>query len=142
MKRCEEIMTPEPICCAPDDTADHVAHLMKSREIGPVPVVEDRKVVGIVTDRDLAMKVVAEGRNAKKTMVKEIMTSEVVTCHGGDDVQKALDAMTQHRVRRIPVVDQHDLIVGMIAQADVAVKLAEPERLARMVKEISMSGRR
>jgi CBS domain-containing protein len=115
---------------------------MKSKEIGPVPVVQNRKVIGIVTDRDLAMKVVAEGRNARKTKVKEIMTPEVVTCHADDDVQRALDAMTRNQVRRIPVVDEHDDIVGMIAQADVAMKMSEPEKLARVVKEISRPDKR
>ena len=142
MKRCEELMTREPVCCAPDDTTDRVAHLMKSREIGPIPVVMNRKVVGIVTDRDLAVKVVAEARDAKKTKVKEIMTADVVTCRDDDDVQSALNAMTENQIRRIPVVDAQDRIVGMIAQADVAVKLAEPEKVARMVREISLSDNR
>jgi CBS domain-containing protein len=105
-------------------------------------VVEKRKVIGIVTDRDLALKVVAEGRNARETRVREVMTPEVVTCRADDDVQQALDAMTVNQVRRIPVVDQHDDIVGMIAQADVAMKLAEPEKVARVVKEISRSDKR
>ena len=142
MKRCEELMTRGPVCCAPDDTTDHVAHLMKSKAIGPVPVVEKRKVIGIVTDRDLAMKVVAEGRDARKTKVREVMTPEVVTCRADDDIQQALDAMAVNQVRRIPVVDQRDDIVGMIAQADVAMKMPEPEKVARVVKEISRSDKR
>jgi len=139
MQRCEEIMTRDPVCCAPGDTAVRAAQLMKSCDIGPVPVVESRKVVGIVTDRDLALKVVAEGRDAARTKVGEIMTSEVVTCRSDDDVQSALDAMMENQLRRIPVVDRQNVIVGMIAQADVAVKMAESGQVAGVVKEISRS---
>jgi len=141
MKRCEEVMTKDPVCCAPDETAAHAAGLMKSEEIGPIPVVENRKVVGIVTDRDLAMKIVAEGRDAKKTRVRDVMTPRVVTCHDDDDLQKALDSMQRHQVRRIPVLDRRDLLVGMIAQADVATKVKEPEKVAGVVREISRPDR-
>jgi CBS domain-containing protein len=84
----------------------------------------------------LALKVVATGRDSKKTRVEEVMTREMVTCHPDDDLQKALDLMGQHQVRRIPVVDQQGAIVGIIAQADVA-RMEEPKKTAEMVEEIS-----
>jgi CBS domain-containing protein len=92
-----------------------------------------------VTDRDLALKIVAEGRDAKSTKAEEVMTRKVVTCRGEDDVQKALDAMSEHQLRRIPVVDNDNKIVGIIAQADVATRVDQPAKTAEVVKDISQS---
>jgi CBS domain-containing protein len=135
-------MTMNPACCLPNDTVAKVAQMMRSKDIGPVPVVENeqtRSLVGIVTDRDLALKVVAEGRDAKTTTAAEVMTRKVVTCHAEDDLQKALDAMSEHQLRRIPVVDNDLRIIGIIAQADVATRVDQPEKTAALVKGISLS---
>ena len=142
MKRCDEVMTKKPVCCLPDDTVVMVAKLMKRENIGSIPVVENQitqKVIGIVTDRDLALKIVAEEREAKSTKVEEVMTHKVVTCRAEDDLQKALDAMVEHQLRRIPVVDNDNKILGIIAQADVATRVNQPEKTAAMVKGISQS---
>jgi len=142
MKKCNEVMTKNPVCCLPNDMVAKVAQLMKSKNIGPVPIIENeqtKKLVGIVTDRDLALKIVAEGRDAKSTKAEEVMTRKVVTCRGEDDVQKALDAMSEHQLRRIPVVDNDNRIVGIIAQADVATRVDQPAKTAEVVKDISQS---
>jgi CBS domain-containing protein len=142
MKKCNEVMTKNPVCCLPNDMVAKVAQLMKSKDIGPVPIIENeqtKKIVGIVTDRDLALKIVAEGRDAKSTKAEEVMTRKVVTCRGEDDVQKALDAMSEHQLRRIPVVDNDNRIVGIIAQADVATRVDQPAKTAEVVKDISQS---
>ena len=115
---------------------------MQRENIGSIPVIENeqtRKLVGIVTDRDLALKIVAEGRDAKSTKVEAVMTRQVVTCRAGDDLQKALDAMAKHQLRRIPIVDDDDRIVGIIAQADVVTRVNQPGKTATVVKEISQS---
>lgn len=115
---------------------------MKNENIGPIPVIENEqtnKLVGIVTDRDLALKVVADERDPKSTKVDEVMTRKVVTCRPEDDLQKALDAMSEHQLRRIPVVDDDNKLVGIIAQADVATRVNQPQKTAEMVKEISQS---
>jgi len=133
-------MTQNPVYCLPGDMVVKAAELMKAGNIGPVLVVEDeqtRKLVGIVTDRDLAMKIVAEGLDARSTTVEAVMTREVVTCRAEDDLQKALDAMAEHQLRRIPVVDADNKILGIIAQADVATRVDQPEKTATMVKEVS-----
>ncbi len=142
MKKCNEIMTKNPVCCLPNDSVAKAAELMKSRNIGSIPVVENeqtQKLVGIVTDRDLALKIIAGGRDAKSTKVEAVMTHKVVTCHVDDDLQKALDAMAEHQLRRIPVVDHDNRIVGIIAQADVATRAGQPEKTAEMVKEVSQA---
>ena len=142
MKKCSEVMTKNPVCCLPNDSVAKAAELMKSGNIGSIPVIEDeqtQKLVGIVTDRDLTLKIVAEGRDAKSTKVEAVMTRKVVTCLAGDDLQKALDAMAEHQLRRIPVVDNDNKILGIIAQADVATRVDQPEKTAEMVKEISQA---
>ena len=142
MKKCNEVMTKDPVCCLPNDSVAKAAELMQSENIGSIPVIENRqsqKLVGIVTDRDLALKIVAEGRDPKTTKVEAVMTHNVVTCRADDDLQKALDAMANHQLRRIPVVNNDNKIVGIIAQADVATRVDQPEKTADMVKEISQA---
>jgi CBS domain-containing protein len=142
MKKCNEIMTKNPVYCLPSATVIKAAELMKSKNIGPILVIENeqtQRLVGIVTDRDLALKVVAEGRDPKTTKVEAVMTRKVVTCRADDELQKALDTMAEHQLRRIPVVDNDNKIVGIIAQADVATRVDQPEKTAEMVKEISQN---
>jgi CBS domain-containing protein len=137
-----EVMTKNPVCCLPDDLVAKAAELMESGNIGSIPVIENaqtQKLVGIVTDRDLALKIVARGLDAKTTKVEAVMTRKVVTCLSGDDLQKVLDAMSKHQLRRIPVVDKDNKLVGIISQADVATRVNQPEKMAEMVKEISQA---
>ena len=115
---------------------------MQSENVGSIPVVENeqtRKLVGIVTDRDLALKVVAKALDARTTKVGAVMSRKVVTCRADDAVEKALEAMAEHQLRRIPIVDNDYRIVGIIAQADVATRVNQPAKTAEMVKEISQA---
>lgn len=140
MKTSSDVMTKNPVAALPDDTVASVAQLMKDRDIGPVPIVEDKiskKLLGIVTDRDLAIKVVAAGLDPRTTPVKDVMTRDVVTCHEEDEIEAALEAMSKHQLRRILVVDADGSLVGIIAQADVATRMNEPETTGEVVKEIS-----
>jgi CBS domain-containing protein len=142
MKKCNEVMTKEPVCCLAEDTAAKVAQLMQRDDLGSIPVIENaqtQKLVGMVTDRDLVLKVMAKGQEAKTTKVAAIMTRQVVTCRAEDDVQKALDEMAKHQLRRIPIVDHDHKIVGIIAQADVATRINQPAKTAELVKEISQA---
>ncbi len=141
MIKCIDVMTKDPICCLPEDTVVKAAKLMKSGNIGSIPVVENeqtKKLVGIVTDRDLALTIIAEARDARDIKVESVMTTGVITCLAQDDLQKALDAMSTHQLRRIPVVDLKNRILGIIAQADVATRVDSPEKTAEVVKEISL----
>jgi CBS domain-containing protein len=142
MNKCNDVMTKNPVCCLPNDLAIKAAELMKSGQIGSIPVIENeqtKKLVGIITDRDLTLRIVAEGLDAKSTKVNAVMTRKVVTCHAEDDLQKALDAMSEHQLRRIPVVNDNNEIIGIIAQADVATRVDQPQKTAELVKEISQS---
>lgn len=138
--RCTEIMTSNPECCLPSDPVVKAARLMRSEDVGPIPIVTDKdskKLTGIVTDRDLAVKVVAEGRDPNATPIEEVMTQEVITCNEDDDVKQVLNLMQKHQVRRIPVVDRNLQLLGIIAQADVATRLARDKVTGQMVEEIS-----
>ena len=140
--KCNEVMTKTPLCCLPNDLVTKAAQLMKSENIGSIPVIENdqtKKLVGIVTDRDLALKIIADGLDATSTRVDAVMTREVVTCHADDNSQKALDAMSKYQLRRIPIVDGDNKVVGIIAQADVATRVDHPKRIAEVVKEVSRS---
>jgi CBS domain-containing protein len=142
MKKCNEVMTRSPVYCLPNETVITAAELMKRKNIGPILVIENEqtpRLVGIVTDRDLALKIVAEGRDPKTTNVEAVMTRNVVTCRADDDLQRALDAMAEHQLRRIPVVDNDNRVVGIISQADVATRVDQPEKTADMVREISQN---
>ena len=141
MIKCIDVMTKDPICCLPDDTVVKAAKLMKTGNFGSIPVIENeqtKKLVGIVTDRDLALTIVAEARDSRDIKVESVMTTGMITCLAQDDLQKALDAMSTHQLRRIPVVDLNNRILGIIAQADVATRVNFPEKTAEVVKEISL----
>jgi CBS domain-containing protein len=138
--RCEEIMTRNPKCCAATDTAARAAKLMRIEDVGSVPVCgggDSRRLVGIITDRDLALQVVAEGRDPNSTQVSSIMTREPFTCRLDENVEMAFDRMESNQVRRIPVVDRDGLLVGIISQADIALRCQNPEKTAEVVLEIS-----
>ena len=140
MTKCSDVMTRNPVSARPDDTVASVARLMKENDIGPVPIVDDNKskrLVGIVTDRDLAIKVVAAGRDPQSTPVKDVMTTNVITCRDDDDIETALDAMSTQQLRRIPVVDKGNMLLGIIAQADIATRMDSPEKTGEVVKDIS-----
>jgi CBS domain-containing protein len=139
-KRCSDIMTEDLVYCLPNDPVAKVAQLMKMEDIGPVLIVDneqDKTLVGIVTDRDLALKVVGEARDPQTTKVEDVMTRKLVTCHADDNVESAMKAMAQYQLRRIPVVGDNNMLVGIISQADVATRVDEPKKTAEVVKEIS-----
>jgi CBS domain-containing protein len=133
-------MTKDLVTATPEDTIVDVAQLMKNEDIGPVLVVDNndsKSLVGIITDRDIVLKVIADGQDAQTTRVGEVMSKKLITCRPDDDVDVAIKAMAQFQLRRIPVVDDNMKLVGIISQADVATRVHEPEKTAEVVKEIS-----
>jgi CBS domain-containing protein len=139
MPTCSEVMTANPTCCTPHESAQQAAQLMRSENVGSIPVIENqssKQLVGIVTDRDLALKVVAEGRAADQTHLHDVMTANPVFCRAEDDLGRALSLMAEHQVRRIPVVNDANQVVGIIAQADVAL-MESDSRTGEVVEQIS-----
>jgi CBS domain-containing protein len=138
--KCKDVMTKNPAYCVPEDSAVKAAQMMRDQNIGPVPVVESRqskKVEGMVTDRDLAIKVVAAGRDPNTCTVADVMTRNVVTCRTSDDLNVAVEAMQDRQLRRIVVVDEQGNLAGIIAQADIATRAQDAQRTAETVEEIS-----
>ena len=139
---CAEIMSRNPSCCAASDPAIRAAELMKREDVGSVPVVAsstDPRIIGIVTDRDLALRLVADGKHPDTTPISEIMTGNPATCHDRDDVREAMDTMSRHQVRRIPIVDEHGQLCGIVAQADIARHLDKRET-GEVLEDISQPG--
>ncbi|HUS04650.1 MAG TPA: CBS domain-containing protein [Bryobacteraceae bacterium] len=133
-------MTKDPTCCSPGDPVLRAAEIMKQDDIGSVPVVENhegRKLIGIVTDRDLVLNIMAENKDLASSKVQEAMTLYPVTCHEGDNLDHAMDLMATHQVRRIPVVDAKGCILGIISQADLATRVDKPKKTAEVLEEIS-----
>ena len=140
MTKCSDVMTENVVYSMPGDTVSAVAQLMKQEDIGPVLIVDkddSKTLVGIVTDRDLVLKVIAEGLDPQTTRVEEVMSKKLVTCRADDDVDIAMKSMAQFQLRRIPVVEDNMTLVGIISQADVATRVNAPEKTAEVVKEIS-----
>ena len=140
--KANEVMTKDPSCCVTTDTAFDAAQLMKSENVGSIPVLNDkdtRTLKGIVTDRDLALKIVAAGLDPKDTNVGDVMTTSVITCKPDAHVNEVIELMEQHQVRRIPIVDENEGLVGIIAQADIATRIEEPNRTAEVVESISQA---
>jgi CBS domain-containing protein len=105
----------------PDDTVKHAAILMEACEIGPVPVCDGERLVGIVTDRDIAVRAVAAGRDPNEARVREVMTAEhIVTCREDQPLEEVVELMRRHEVRRLPVLDAQRRLIGMVALADIA----------------------
>ena len=133
-------MTKDLVTATPEDTITEAAELMKNEDIGPVLVVDNddaKTLVGIITDRDIVLKVIADGQDPRTTRVGEVMSKKLITCRPDDNVDVAIDAMAHYQLRRIPVVEDNMKLVGIISQADVATRVDKPEKTAEVVKEIS-----
>lgn len=138
--KCTDVMTPNPACCTVGDSVSKAAQLMAHEDVGSIPVVDQTQsmmLVGIVTDRDLTIKVLAENRSPETTRVEDVMTTSLVTCYSDNDISEALELMSEHQVRRIPVIDHEGKIVGIIAQADIALRAEDEQKTAEVVEEIS-----
>jgi len=115
----QQAMTSNPTAITPDTTAQEAARLLKTENVGALPIVEDGRLTAVVTDRDLAVRVLAEGRGAE-TPVREVASQDLVTIDPQQNLDEAARLMAEHQVRRLPVVEEDGRLVGMLAQADVA----------------------
>jgi CBS domain-containing protein len=134
-KKIREVMTPAPETIQADRPASEAAKKMKEADAGMIPVMDNGNLLGTVTDRDIALRVVAEGKDPQSTTVGEIASRDIVTVQPDDDLDDALQKMAKHQVRRLPVVEDGRLI-GVIAQADVA-REGNEEAVGHAVEEIS-----
>src|SRR4051794_20960364 len=130
-----DLMTADPRSIASSATAADAARLLREHDVGSLPVVQDERVVGVVTDRDLVVRVMAAGLDPEATPVPEVATDRPVTVEASTSLDEALQLMAEHQVRRLPVVEG-DRLVGVIAQADVA-RHGKEKRTGDLVEELS-----
>jgi len=135
-----DVMTNSPACCMPDTKLQDVANLMVNCDCGAIPVVDDQKtmhVIGIITDRDIACRTVAQGKNPLGMTARDCMSSPVLTITPETSLEQCCQLMEQNQVRRLPVEDGEGCC-GMVAQADIA-RSASADTTAEVVKDISLS---
>ncbi len=135
--KVKDVMTADPVCCHLSDTAQEVAKILREQDIGSVPIVsEGRKLEGIITDRDLCCTIVADGLDPRSTPINNYVTRNPLTCRVDDDLEDCEKVMQKNQIRRMPVVDDQDRCIGIVAQADL-VLLEEPKKVQETVAEIS-----
>jgi CBS domain-containing protein len=140
-KSVRDAMSANPRTASPDQSLADAAQMMKSDDIGSVPVVEDGRLVGMLTDRDIVIRAVAESVDAQTLNIGDVASRELVTVEPEQDLDEALALMARHQVRRLPVVEDGRL-VGVLAQADVALE-AKDKKAGELLEEVSRpSGRR
>ena len=136
--KVHEVMTDRPRVVTPETTVSEAAQLMKNDDIGSLPILDGEQLAGMVTDRDIVIRAIAEGKDPRGMPVREVASRELVTVHADEELSSALQLMASQQVRRLPVVDDDGRLVGILAQADVAVEAKEKD-VGEMVEEISKS---
>ena len=136
--KVREVMTDRPRCVTMETPISEVAQLMESEDIGSLPVLEGDQLAGMITDRDIVVRAIAQGKDPRGMPVREVASRELVTVYADDDLSNALKKMASQQVRRLPVVDEENRLVGVLAQADVALEVKE-KAVGEMVEEISKS---
>jgi len=130
-----DVMTPNPRTVSPDDSIQNAARIMRDEDTGAVPVVENGRPVGMLTDRDIVVRVVADG-GASHQAVREIVTTGVVCVTPEMSTREANDLMSEHQIRRLPVVE-NELLVGIVSLGDLAVKEGKDRRTGDTLQDIS-----
>jgi CBS domain-containing protein len=132
-----EVMTSRVVTVAPDAPLALAARLMKEADVGPLPVCEGRRVVGILTDRDITVRATADGRDPNTTRVDEVMTPEAVCCLESDDVQRAAQLMQAAQLRRLLVVDTDGRLAGIVSLGDLALQVGDDELSGETLERVS-----
>ena len=135
----EALMTQEPACCTPNTAIEDVARLMVQHDCGEIPVVQssdDRTLVGVVTDRDIVVRLIARGQDVRGTTVAACMTQPAVSLRPDAQVSDAVEMMQSHQVRRLPVVTDAGIVCGIVSQADLA-RWAPSEQTGDLVRDVS-----
>jgi CBS domain-containing protein len=137
--KVNDIMTPNPECCTPDDSLIDCAKIMEKIDVGFVPVVESRdtrRAIGVVTDRDIVVRAVAQGKDPQKTTIKQVMTDDLVCIDADSDAARAKELMEEYQIKRVLVCDEQNCVIGVLSLADEARELSEQE-VGEMTKSIS-----
>ncbi|HEV7240371.1 MAG TPA: CBS domain-containing protein [Thermoanaerobaculia bacterium] len=134
-----DVMTPNPESVSEKDSLRDVARIMKNKDTGVVPVVDGKKVVGLITDRDIVVRGLAEGKDLEKTRVNELMTKSIHSVREDSTVREALDLMGNAEIRRVPVVNGNNELVGIVSLGDIASQTNQDSKVGKAVEEISQA---
>ena len=134
--KVSDVMTGRPRAVTPQTPLTEVAELMEAEDVGSIPVVEEDRLVGIVTDRDIVVRAIAKGKDPKGMPASALSSRELVTVHPDDDLSDALELMARHQVRRLAVTSEDERLVGVVSQADVAREAKEKDT-GEVVQSIS-----
>jgi len=137
----DSVMTREVAVVSPTDSVRAAADVLKRLNIGSAPVCNGRSLVGMITDRDIAVRAVAYGRDPVNTPVEQVMTRDVIYCFDDQDVQEVADAMAASQVRRMPILNRQHELVGIVSLGDLAVDLADDEMTGEVLEEVSQPSR-
>ena len=138
--KAQDIMAKNPRTVTPQTRIQEAARLMKDEDVGILPVVESegsKRLIGVVTDRDIAIRHVAEGHSSPDCPVREAMSDNVKTARPDDDVDDIMDLMGKEQVRRVPIVDERGTLVGIVAQADIVREAKDDKKSERTIEKIS-----
>jgi CBS domain-containing protein len=136
-----DVMTSNPCTIDAEKSVAYAAKMMLQEDVGLAPIVEGDRLIGMLTDRDIATRVAAEGRNPDQVKVRDVASKQLITIAPGQDLDEALRKMAHHQVRRLPVVEEDGRLVGVVAQADIA-REGDDSQTGQLVEEISESGGR
>jgi CBS domain-containing protein len=134
--KVHEVMSDRPRCVSPDTPVSEAAQLMETEDVGALPVLDGEELAGMVTDRDIVIRAIAKGKDPRGMPVREVSTRDVVSIRGDEDLSEALKLMASYKVRRLPVVDDGNRLIGVLAQADAALE-ANEKAVGQMVEAIS-----
>ena len=132
----KDVMTSDPCTIDADKSVAYAAKMMREEDVGLAPIVEDDKLIGMLTDRDIAVRVVTEKKDTNQIKVRDVASKQVVTIDPQQDLDEALRIMAKHQVRRLAVVEEDGKLVGVVAQADVA-RQGDDKKTGTLVEEIS-----
>ena len=136
-KQIRDVMTPNPKCVTEKDSILEAARIMRDEDTGVVPVVDGKKVIGLVTDRDIVVRSIADGKDATNMRVQEVMTKNVRSVREDGTVDEALDLMSRAEIRRVPVVNQSNELVGIVSLGDIATNANRDGKVGNTVEKIS-----
>lgn len=139
--KVRDVMTSQVATANADSTLEEIATMMKSEDTGAIPVVEEDELLGIITDRDIVIRCVAEGRDPSEVIAEDILTDSLEVVDPDTDVVEALDLMGRHQIRRLPVVENGEL-VGMVSIGDLAVKQGDEQETGETLKDVSKGVKR
>ncbi|OGB22036.1 MAG: CBS domain-containing protein [Burkholderiales bacterium RIFCSPLOWO2_02_FULL_57_36] len=137
MNQISEIMTRDVRCVAPSDSLQRAAKTMDELNVGALPVWDGQNLIGMVTDRDITIRGVADGKQADSTPVSEVMSKDVQCCFEDEQIDDVMGKMANSQIRRVPVMDRQNRLVGMVSLGDLATKTASDQEVQQTLENIS-----